>query len=186
MRKLQQMAALGAALAISSAASAATFDFKGLGSTSNIASSDGTITVTITAPGESVGTASSGVGVKSSCCDLSSIQNNETLRLDFSAATDIGGLYLTGWEAADRLTLNYDGGVVDINDEHNNWSSDDHYAINLTNVTFLTLTGNSFGTVARLAGLEDVSASVSEVPVPAAAWLFGSALIGLGGFARKR
>lgn len=31
-----------------------------------------------------------------------------------------------------------------------------------------------------------ISADVSSVPVPAAAWLFGSALLGLGGIARKK
>lgn len=34
--------------------------------------------------------------------------------------------------------------------------------------------------------IDNVSVSVSAVPVPAAAWLFGSALLGLGGLARKK
>jgi len=40
---------------------------------------------------------------------------------------------------------------------------------------------------ANIAGMGDCSVtSVSAVPVPAAAWLFGSGIIGLAGFARRR
>jgi hypothetical protein len=35
-------------------------------------------------------------------------------------------------------------------------------------------------------GTDIVRLTVSQVPVPAAAWLFGSALLGLAGIARKR
>ena len=34
--------------------------------------------------------------------------------------------------------------------------------------------------------IDDVYLGVQAVPVPAAAWLFGSALLGLGGLARKK
>lgn len=185
MRKLNRIALFGAALTLSAGASAASFDFTG-SSTSGIASSDGAITVNLSTPSGSVTTGSSGVGVKDGFLNLAGIQKNETLRLDFSVATDIGSLLLTGWEGPDRLTLNYNGGVVDINDDHNGWSSNETYAINLTGVTFLTLTGNSTGTVTRLSGLQNVSVTPSEVPVPAAAWLFGSALVGLGSLARRK
>jgi hypothetical protein len=36
------------------------------------------------------------------------------------------------------------------------------------------------------AGLSNITLTFSEVPVPAAAWLFGSALIGLAGIKRKK
>ena len=185
MRKLNRIALLGAALAMSAGASAASFDFTG-GSNSSATSSDGAITASFSTPSGNVNANGSGLGIKKNCCDLGGIQNNETLRLDFSSATDIGGLNLTGWEAADRLTLTWNGGVVDINADNNVWSSNENYGINLTGVTFLTLKGNSFGTVTRLSGLYNVSATPSEVPVPAAAWLFGTALVGLAGIARKR
>jgi hypothetical protein len=35
-------------------------------------------------------------------------------------------------------------------------------------------------------GISNVEITFSEVPVPAAAWLFGSALVGLMGFKRKK
>lgn len=181
--KLTKALLLGTAtLALSQAASAATFDFTG---GSSVVTSGG-ITVTASAPGETLTTGGSGFGVKSNCCDLNGIQNNETLRLDFSAAADIGTLFLKGWEGPDRLTLAWDGGSLDINDDNNFWSSDEYYDINLSGVTFLTLTGNSFGTVTTLAGLQDVNLTPSEVPVPAAAWLFGTALVGLGSLKKRR
>ena len=40
------------------------------------------------------------------------------------------------------------------------------------------------GTIGRVVG--DMSVNVSEVPVPAAAWLFGSGLVGLIGLARRK
>ncbi len=54
----------------------------------------------------------------------------------------------------------------------------------LTDIDYLTITGDSFATVTFLAGFGEVSPS--EVPVPAAAWLFGSALVSLAGLGRKR
>jgi hypothetical protein len=43
-----------------------------------------------------------------------------------------------------------------------------------------------FGNSAGLFLEGSVSAAPSAVPVPAAAWLFGSALVGLAGIGRKR
>lgn len=185
MTKLNRIALFGAALALSTGVSAASFDFTG-GSTSGATSSDGVITVSFSTPSGSVTATGGGVGVKDGWVNAGALQNNETLRLDFSATTNIGSLFLTGWEGPDRLTLTYDGGVVDINDDNNGWGSNETYAINLTGVTFITLKGNSWGTATRLSGLGNVSATPSEVPVPAAAWLFGTALVGLAGIARKR
>lgn len=187
--RLHKTLATAAALACcSTMASAATFSLTNLSGNNtpsiNVLSDDLSISLTATAPGENVGAESRGLGVRSSCCDLAGIQNNEELLITFDQAVDIGTLYLKGWEAADHLTLTYNGGTIDIDADLDVWNSNEFIAINLTGVEWFSLTGESFGTDAYLAGLEDVEA-VATVPVPAAAWLFASGLAMLGVSRRK-
>jgi hypothetical protein len=42
------------------------------------------------------------------------------------------------------------------------------------------------GGTRMVAGIDNYNASVSPVPVPAAVWLLGTALIGLVGFSKRR
>lgn len=177
------------ALAVSAGASAASFDFTGLNGQNNnssitVSSDDGTISAVATAPGEKVGAFSlDGFGVKSNCCDSRAIGNNETLTITFSETVDLGDLHLRQFEGPDSLLLTWDTGSMVLND--GTASINEHRTVNLSGVSFISLTGQGFLTQATLAGLNNVSA-VSEVPVPAAAWLFGSALLGLAGAKRKR
>ena len=55
-----------------------------------------------------------------------------------------------------------------------------------TNVTdgTLSLSGTTIGSVDSFAGLAGIQ--ISSVPIPSAVWLFGSGLIGLIGFARRK
>ena len=176
------------ALAMSTAASAASFDFTGLGSQSGnssitVASDDGTLTAVATASSNVGAFNLDGLGVKGGFFDLKTIGNNETLTITFSEAVDLGELHLRQFEGPDSLLLSWDTGSLLLND--GTASVNEYRTVNLSGVNFISLTGQGGLTQATLAGLNDVSA-VSEVPVPAAAWLFGSALLGLAGAKRKR
>jgi hypothetical protein len=174
----------------SSLTSAATFNFTGLGSVpgSGYSNTVDGITVTITAPGENLGYLNAdGIGVKRNCCDLSGLQNNEDLLVSFSEEVTIGSLTFRQWEGPDRVQLNSAGGNLDLNDDTSAFGSSESFDLSaLTGITSFTLEGNSFATVTLLASLGNVQASASAVPVPAAAWLFGSALIGLVGVGRRK
>ena len=54
----------------------------------------------------------------------------------------------------------------------------------VTDQAEVTLTANLFG--AAVIGMDEIYTGNISVPIPAAAWLFGSALLGLGFFKRKR
>ena len=64
-------------------------------------------------------------------------------------------------------------------------------AASFVGLVTLSLTGSNisyatFGTIGGLGGIYADNFTVSAVPVPAAAWLFGSALLGFFGFSRKK
>ena len=64
-------------------------------------------------------------------------------------------------------------------------------AASFVGLVTLSLTGSNigyatFGTIGGLGGMYADNFTVSAVPVPAAAWLFGSALLGFFGFSRKK
>jgi len=60
----------------------------------------------------------------------------------------------------------------------------DDMAISIQNT--LTATTNAFGETAWIQKKLTFAASTSVIPVPAAAWLFGSAIIGLAGIKRRK
>ena len=122
-------------------------------------------------------------------CTPSSDDNvtyNEQLRLDFdqtvtlSEITFVNGNHGTAFEGVFELAV--DGGPAT--------------TYNLTHLFPTTLTGQTFDFInPNIAGGSNVSnnyqfyistVSISAVPVPAAAWLFGSGLLGLAGVARRR
>lgn len=186
------VAAMG--LAFSQLASATSFDFTGYGSSNNsssinVLSADGTITATVTsASGGNVGAYDiDGFGVKDGFFNLPGLQNGEILRVDFSETVDIGTLTMRQWEGPDEAILvGYGtGGSLNLSADSCGLCSAETFGVNLTGIDYLTIQGNSGLTVTLLAGLGDVELT-SAVPVPAAAWLFGSALIGLAGLGRRK
>lgn len=187
MKKLLAIAAMGLA---SSLSQAATFDFTGHGNAAAAANQtvDG-ITVTVSAPGEDLGYYNlDGLGVKTGFFNLPGLQNNETLRVDFSETVDIATLTMRQWEGPDSIVLvGYGtGSALTLDNDSCAFCSAETFNIGLTGIDYLTITGNSGLTVTLLAGLGGVTATASEVPVPAAAWLFGSALVGLAGIGRRK
>lgn len=68
------------------------------------------------------------------------------------------------------------------------WDDINDVGLTLTNVlTAYTEVGGESATIEKtLAGTELISIETTPVPIPAAIWLFGSGLIGLGAFLRRR
>lgn len=185
--------ALMAGSAFAAAANTPTsFDFTGLGSQSNsssihVTSAAGDVVATVTAPGENVGAYSlDGVGVKTGFFNLSGIQDGETLKVSFSEDVNIDRISMRQWEGPDRVLVgvNTDQGSYSFaldNDSCGLCSGEDFEHLGLEDVNYITITGDSFATVTFLSGL-----GVTVVPLPAAAYLFGSALLGLVAVARRR
>ncbi|WP_200821172.1 VPLPA-CTERM sorting domain-containing protein [Oceanicoccus sp. KOV_DT_Chl] len=203
-RNTSRLAGLCLTLAMSSMASATSFDFTGLPVTGpwaglgsgtapflDIASADSQINAHITAVagGTHIGVLTlDGIGVADDdtlgLFDLAGLESGETLRIDFDQTIDIGTLTMRQWEGPDSVVLVGfgDGQQIVLDDDSCGLCTAETFAVNLSNVNYLTLTGSS--SISLLAGLGDVQ--ISAVPVPASAWLFGSALLGLAGIGRKR
>lgn len=173
------------ALSLGQSALAATFDFSGLGSVSSSGYSttvDG-ITVTVTTPGAndlvykgSSFLSAGGLGSSGSFLDPKSVGNGESLQVSFSESVIVGNLSLNDWGLLDSAQVFSAGGNLNLCGN----CSGDFDLSSLGGITSFTLQGG-VGSSFYLGGL---TADPAVVPVPAAAWLFMSALVGLVG--RKR
>jgi Chitobiase/beta-hexosaminidase C-terminal domain len=115
------------------------------------------LTLQATATGENVGAESRGLGVKASCCDLVGIQKGEELVITFSAPVNIASITLKGWESPDKLKVKF-GGEDFFIDKDTNWASDEEIVeVNLQNVTYFKLRGETIGTVAYLKSINAVT-----------------------------
>ena len=186
MKKLALIAAIGLASSLSHAAS---FTFTGLSGISgnSYSATNGGITVTVAAASGNLGYFSAdGFGVKDGFFDGQAMGDGESLIVSFSEAVTIDSLRLRQWELADRVQLVSAGGNLTLDAETAPFDSNETFSLaSLGAISSFTLTGDTFGTQALLAALNDVQ-QVQEVPVPAAAWLFGSALVGLAGLRRRK
>jgi hypothetical protein len=184
MKKQLLGIALGVALA--PFASAANFTFTGLGSvpSGGYTTTNGGITVTVTAASGGLGYYNlDGIGVKDGFFDLPAMGDNQTLNVNFSTDVTIGSLRMRQWEGPDKVQLASAGGNLTLDAETAPFDTNETFDLSsLGPISSFTLTGDSFGTQTLLAALNDVQ----EVPLPAAAWLFGSAVLGLGGVARRK
>lgn len=188
--KLHSIVAISLAVFAGQAA-ADSFDFTGMGSINdsvssvNVASATGDVTVTVSTASGNIGAYNlDGFGVKDGFLNLPGLQNGETLNFAFSETVDIGTIHMRQWEGPDRVILvSYgDGSSVVLDDDSAAFNTNEYFAVNLTGIDSLTITGQA--SVSLVAGFQNVT--LSAVPVPAAAWLFGSALVGLGGMARRK
>ncbi|ROS00276.1 putative secreted protein [Sinobacterium caligoides] len=171
------------ALAASSTASAGNFDFNkfagGYHNSLSFSANGANVGLTATALGgskvswtnEGLGRGSNGLNYKMS--------GGEALSFSFTKAVDIGTIDVIGISSAsiNWTAANGDTGIFS--------NATDDAAVNLFNITNMTITAE--GNFITIKGMDDVFVSqVNEVPLPAAAWLFGSALLGLSGLARRR
>jgi hypothetical protein len=193
MNALKKLALVTLGLATTSLASAATFDFdRGTGSTLSFNSYDvysqteDGISVSVVGIGGQNKVSQSrnqGLGVGTGFFNYL-IADNEKLTFTFDQAVDINQIVLNSYGNG---TLTWEGGSIAGLDGNTNTSQGlnaKFHTINLSNITSFTVEADQ--NYLMVDGLVGVTASVSAVPVPAAAWLFGSALIGLAGIGRKR
>ena len=132
-----------------------------------------------------------------------SFVTSETVTVSFSEEVILDTLILGNWENnvagnGDRATLNFSGGssgagTIDLNGSDGNGGLTDafDFFVNLnTSLTTFTITPVQGGTNSDGATVKTSfrlnAVEVSEVPLPAAVWLFGSAIAGLGVIGRRR
>ncbi len=202
----KKLVAAAIGLSASGLASAASFDFTGNGGSADFGNSvievsdDGLITATITASRHGATSGVSGFdldGYGVADGGYRSIQGNEMITISFSQAVDISTLHLRQWEGPDEANavVSFNGGSATtvISADTGGWFDTNEYVmlVGAEGVTSMTINGIYNGSIFGIestqffvAGLQGVEAS--EVPVPAAAWMFGSALIGLATIGRRR
>lgn len=193
MKKLHSLAAL-LVFSLAQSAFAATFDFSGLGSVSSSGYSttvDG-ITVTITTPGgnklDFYTFNSNGYGIGHSGCVFivcsAALQQNESLQVSFSEAVTVDGITLAAWDGPDAAFIEAapGGASLTLNDDPAGQVNTFDLSA-LGELSSFTITNTQFAGLFTLRGLE---VTATEVPVPGAALMFGSALLAMGGIVRRR
>lgn len=173
--------------AVAGTASATTYNFNNNGSVFTV---DG-IKLTVTAATGSVNNSGSGLGVKRSGLEDGSMNSDainegkDKLIFTFDQAVSLTNFTMTAWQNGsllDQADLTYNGVTTRLP------NSGPNFTFTLpAYVTSFTLTAKGSGTAFRVGSLSVVAQPVApEVPVPAAAWLMGSGLVGLAGLARRR
>jgi hypothetical protein len=216
MNTMKTLAVAVALVASAGAQAAVTFNFKApsVGSEASFASkvfTSGGITVTVTAgsavdstprvwsdiKGLGVSDSDSGGQVEGGGSSPSAVGNGESLLFTFSQAVTIGNIGFEDWEDNSntaKLTYQYGIGGTgntiitgegDISDANDIYSLALGGAITWMRVSALTEVDGSGVSDFYVWQMGDVAAAPA-VPVPAAAWLMGSGLIGLTAVARRR
>lgn len=142
------------------------------------------VTATTTTSGKEVSWMTTGLGVGTNCCNQD-FNGGESLTFTFNQSVTLAGIEFANWEGCcdDVAVVSIDGALVSLtySGSDDTWMFDGG-PISVANNFKLDNTGNKFLSIYRVQGLIDVT----QVPIPAAAWLFGSGLIGLAGISRKR
>jgi hypothetical protein len=173
--------------AMAGTASAATYTFNNNGSVFTV---DG-IKLTVTAATGSVNNSSSGLGVKRSTLesgDMNSDAINEgkdKLIFTFDKSVKLTKITMSAWQNGsllDQADLTYNGVTTRLP------NSGPNFTFTLpAYVNSFSLTAKGSGTAFRVSSISvDPQPVAPTVPVPAAAWLMGSGLLGLAGLARRQ
>lgn len=125
------------------------------------------------------------LGVGNEAINLNTALNFLTFNVfgqDFAGSDDIDFEFGTF-----PLVNFFDGLITSINYVVNELSTSNPTAINQAGVLSFSIFTLELGDLGGLSGVLNIEeGSISPVPVPAAAWLFGSGLIALFGFSRRR
>lgn len=183
MALLRRISSMLLVLCLGQSAYAATFSFTGLGSVSSSGYSstvDG-ITVTVTTPGANDLAyrwngliLDGGLGSSGGLLDPKYIGYGESLQVSFSESVTVSNLKLNDWGLLDNGKVMSSGGSKHLCSLCNG----NFDLSSLGSISSFTLKGG-LGASFYLAGLTVEPATA--VPVPAAAWLFMSGLVGLVG-----
>ena len=130
---------------------------------------DGLLRATATALMGTVGANTNGMGVIFGDTRRA-LGDAETLRIDFAQTVNLGELRLRRFDRWDNLEVNWSGGSMLIDDGTS--ARNEFRTLNLTAIDWVSFTSEGNRSQFLVAGMNDVTA----VPLPAAAWLFGSAL----------
>lgn len=173
--------------AIAGTASATTYTFNNNGSVFTV---DG-IKLTVTVATGSVNNTSAGLGVKRSGAEDGSMNSDlinegkDKLIFTFDKAVKLTNFSMSSWQngsALDQADLTYNGVTTRLPNTGPNFA----FSLPIY-VTSFTLTAKGGGTAFRVKSLDVTQQPVAPtVPVPAAAWLMGSGLVGLAGLARRQ
>jgi hypothetical protein len=170
--------------AVAGAASATTYTFNNNGTVFTV---DGikltvtTVTGTVSNNGSGLGNARSGVESGSMNSDAIN-EGKDKLIFTFDKAVKLTSMTMTSWENGnllDQADVTYNGVTTRLPNTGPNFTFS--YP---TYVSSFTVTARGSGTAFRVGSLSVTGQPA--VPVPAAAWLMGSGLVGLAGLARRR
>jgi hypothetical protein len=155
-------------------AQAASFDLTGFrsqnGSVSiDLLADDGLLSGVATAADNTVGANRKGLGVVG-LDGRRALGSGETLRIDFDQTINLGELHLTRFGRRDSVLVSWENGSLLVDD--GSTAADEFRQLNLQSIDWITLTGQGNRKQFFVAGLNNVSA----VPLPAAGWLFASAI----------
>ena len=186
--KMKFLTAL-AAVAFTASANAATMYFNN-GSGSYTESG---VTGTATTTGGSLfyNGVENAIGVGSNVFD-GALAQGETLKIDFGQSIKVNKVYFRQWEnpfivTYDKVKFDYDpGGDLTWTNSGQGVTLLDSFSTGGIDMNSFTLLPQNGVTAIYLHSIDFDVPVTSEVPVPAAVWLFGSALFGLFGVARRR
>jgi len=184
MMKLFRSLLITATLLSSGAASSATLDFTALGTGFLGATTAVLPEASITGFGDDIYLGSR--RVSNSICSIQGSNCEADLQIDFTSTVSNLTFRTGGYNFGDSVTASiYDAGnsllssVVITSDGLVDFSV-------FSGISRLFLDDNSSGAGFVYGEFNFDESSISPVPVPAAAWLFGSVALGLVGFARRR
>jgi hypothetical protein len=113
------------------------------------------------------------------------LASGDTMTFTFNKSIDAFGAYFTGWQYNGQTITYTDGSteVLDMPIGDNSAGGTLFFGFKDEGRTIASITYNSLNDIVSI---DDVRLSVSQVPIPAAIWLFGSGLLGLVGIARRK
>lgn len=180
MSKVVNSAAIAAMMLVSAAGHAAVFNLQGdggaLGNSAVFVDAGISLTLSVDATQAVVTQSAQGLGISQGGNDARAIDGrgpDEFLTLDFDQLVRLDSISFGSWDSNDRVTFS------GLSSRERFGGNSGSLALNEWVQSF------SLGAVRNRDDFRIASISVSAVPVPAAAWLFGSALLGLVGCRRK-